>query len=75
MGRIVILVLAMGFFGCAPKLYTHPTKNAQDFSRDKYDCEKIAEQSSANSGTQGNPFILVSEMQRCLELKFGWVPK
>jgi hypothetical protein len=75
MRKLVIGVLVAGVFGCAPKVYTHPTKNAQDFERDKYQCEKIAEQSAANTGAKGNPFIIVQEQQRCLELQMGWVPQ
>lgn len=71
---LFLISMALLLGGCAPTMYTHPTKNAQDFNRDKYDCEKIAEQSAANWGSHGNPFMIVSEMKRCLELKFGWTP-
>lgn len=67
----VLLLLTMG--GCAPTVFTHPTKNNQDFERDKYDCEKVAEQSAANWGAKGNPFIIADEIKRCLQLKHGWI--
>lgn len=71
---LILLLILLLLIGCAPTVYTHPTKNAQDFERDKYDCEKIAEQSAANWGSRGNLFIIADEMKRCLELKFGWTP-
>jgi hypothetical protein len=71
----VCLILCICLIGCARTVYTHPTKTTADFERDKYDCEKVAEQSAANWGSPGNPFMIVSEMKRCLELKHGWTPQ
>ncbi len=70
----IILIVGILFLlgGCASGRWTHPTKTAEDFERDKYECEKIAEQSAANWGSQGNIFMMVREMRRCLELKFGY---
>lgn len=68
------LLLLLAINGCAPTVFVHPTKNNEDFERDKYECEKIAEQSAANWGSRGNPFMIANEMKRCLQLKFGWRP-
>ena len=69
---VTVAVLMLGVAGCATVVYTHSTKNAQDFERDKYECEKVAEQSAANWGSPGNPFMIVEEMRKCLELRYGW---
>jgi hypothetical protein len=71
----VCLILCLCLIGCAKTVYTHPTKPASEFDRDKYDCEKVAEQSAANTGSSMNPFYIVSEMKRCLVYKHGWVPQ
>jgi hypothetical protein len=55
-------------------MYTHPTKTQEDFIRDKYECEQIATQYSANYNAQGNPFIIIEQTKRCLQEKFGWQP-
>ena len=74
MKRITLIV---GFLfllgGCAGGL-THLTKNEQDFERDKYECQMIAEQSAANWGSRGNIFMIAQEINRCMRLKFGWTP-
>jgi hypothetical protein len=58
--------------GCAQTVFVHDNKNAQAFERDKYDCQLVAAQSAANWGSAGNPFIIASEMQKCLKMKHGW---
>lgn len=72
-----ILVIASLFLlsGCVKTVYTHPYKNSGDFERDKYDCEKIAEQSAANWGIRGNPFYIADETWKCMRLKQGWKPE
>jgi len=70
--KIFFLLILIFISACATTHWVHPTKNAQDFERDKYDCEKVAEQSAANTGDRGNIFILANEMSRCLRLKHGW---
>ena len=67
MGMILFLLL-----GCASTIYTHPDKSVQDFDRDRYECEKIAEQSAANWGMKGNPIYMNLEIKKCLEQKCGW---
>lgn len=66
--------MVLFLFGCARTLYTHPTKNQQDFERDRYECRLVAEQSAANWGSPGNVFMIVEETKRCLEYRYGWQP-
>ncbi len=70
----IILIVGILFLlgGCATGKWTHATKNEQDFIRDKYECEKIAEQSAANWGSRGNIFMISREMERCMKEKFGY---
>lgn len=58
--------------GCTPKLFVHDNKNAGDFERDKYECQMIATQYTANLGFAGNPLIIADQIERCLTLKYGW---
>ncbi len=71
----IILIVGILFLlgGCVGGL-THLTKNEQDFERDKYECQMIAEQSAVNWGSRGNIFMIAQEINRCMRLKFGWVP-
>ena len=71
---IFFAALLILFTGCAPTRYYHPSKNAQDFKRDKYECKLISGQSAANWGMQ-NPYMIQSEMKRCLEFEYGWKVK
>jgi hypothetical protein len=73
MKRFFLYTLAFLFLaGCAPRLYCHPSKVAEDFEREKYDCEKVAEQSAANWGVKGGVYFIVKEMDRCLKSRYGW---
>jgi hypothetical protein len=79
MSAIIIVGTSLVFVflflaGCAPRLYTHPTKNAQDFERDKRECMDIAALTAAKWGSPGNPLIISKETKDCLQLKFGWTP-
>jgi hypothetical protein len=73
-----LLIVCFLIIGCqsVPIVYIHPTKTTSDFTRDKYECEKIAEASAAYRGDNTNPFMFAlatdSELCRCLEQKFGW---
>lgn len=61
--------------GCAgPTYYVHNTKGPGQFAADRYDCENIAAQRTANYGSSfaGNPLIIADEMKKCLTLKYGW---
>ena len=76
MKKILFIIISFAFLsGCARTVYTHPYKDAADFERDKYECEKIAEQSAANLGMRGNPFYIVDETFKCMRLKQGWKPE
>ena len=68
----IFLILFIG--GCQTTSYKHPTKEAQDFERDKYQCEKIAKRLAADAGYSDNPVVISKELKRCLKLKFGWTP-
>ena len=68
---IYLLFIVLLLQGCQT-IYIHPSKTQEDFARDKYECEQIATQYSANYNAQGNPFIIAGEIKRCLEQKFGW---
>ncbi len=67
-----ILLSCLSIIGCASTQWVHSYKNEQDFEADKYDCEKTAEQSAANWGSPGNPFMILNEMKKCLQYKHGW---
>lgn len=76
MKRLILLsiVAVLLMTGCAPTLFCHSTKTLIDFERDKYDCENIAFQKAHDFGASGNVFIIVDELQRCLQYKHGWKP-
>ena len=67
-----ILIASLLLTGCATT-YTHPTKTAADFAHDKDICQHVGEQSAANWGSQGNIFMIIEEMKKCLTLQYGWV--
>lgn len=75
MKKVLIIILLFLLIGCVKTVYTHPYKGADDFERDKYECEKIAEQSAANWGIKGNPFYIADEIWKCMRLKQGWKPE
>lgn len=70
--KILVSMLAVGMLGCAPRVFVHSSKNAQDFERDKYDCQQTATQYTANLGFAGNPLIIADEIEKCLTIKYGW---
>jgi hypothetical protein len=73
MKRIAGLVLLLALlFGCAPSKFCHSLKDASQFENDKYDCENMAYAKAHNFGAAGNPFIIIDETRRCLQLKHGW---
>ena len=72
MKRILLLAcLALSFVGCQV-MYHHPTKTADDFERDKFDCQTVAEQSAYNVGQAGNFWWINSRVNQCLQAKHGW---
>ena len=72
MKRLILISTIVVLSGCAPMIFTHPDKDQSDFNRDKYECTKIAEQSVCSRGACGNIFMMIDEIQQCLQLKFGW---
>jgi hypothetical protein len=68
----VCIFLILIVSGCQTTSYKHPTKEAHDLERDKYQCEKFAKRLAADAGSPDNPLIIGKETKRCLELKFGW---
>lgn len=74
MARLLLLLTAIIVVsGCTPRLYVHPTKDARDFNRDKYDCQQVATQNAYQMGMAGNMFWIADQMQQCIEMKHGWV--
>lgn len=65
MKRVLVLIVVGLLAGCAPKLYSHPTKTAQEFERDQYDCKQYVMILGDVIGARGH-------MQECLEKKHGW---
>lgn len=77
MKRILAIAIISTLAGCAPTMFIHDTKNAQDFERDKYDCEMIATQHVSNRGFSTtsfgvNPLMVKDEATKCMKLKYGW---
>ena len=73
--RILIIVTTgslMFLGGCASKVFVHDTKSAEQFERDRYDCQMVATQYTANLGFAGNPLIIRDETAKCLTIKYGW---
>jgi hypothetical protein len=73
MARLLLVLTALALSSCASKVYVHPTKDATDFNRDKYDCQQVATQNAYQMGMAGNMFWIADQMQQCLEMKHGWV--
>lgn len=48
---LLVLTLLMFAVGCATT-YDHPSKGAQEFERDKLECERFARQSLAARGME-----------------------
>lgn len=69
MTRILLTALFV-VAGCAPTMYAHRTKTAEDFRVEKAQCSAFAFQ---GYGSQSNPFIAAGVMRDCLEGK-GWYP-
>jgi hypothetical protein len=77
MKTLFACMLSMFFINACAQTggYTHATKNADDFERERYECEKIATHKAEDQGASGNPNMVSTETDRCLKVKFGWVPR
>ena len=84
LGPSAAALLALAACATAPAAWTHPTKPAAEFDRDRYDCELTAAEHLRNLDEQRNRrknlFDLVAgsnldaERDRCLRMKHGWAP-
>jgi hypothetical protein len=70
---LIFLLLILFITACAQTRYTHSTKDAQEFERAKYECEKIAKHQAKESGSPDNPFMVADKTDQCLQLS-GWTP-
>ena len=67
MKRVVLMMLFISALCGCVVYYDHPTKrSAAEFSRDKSDCERIAEKEYARKGRR-----ICDEVDQCLVAK-GW---
>ena len=69
---LTCIMTALLLNGCAQRVFLHDSKGPNDFAREKYDCELIATQYTANMGFAGNPFIVAEQIERCMSTKYGW---
>lgn len=74
MRKIFFLVFFL-CLGCAQTKWTKPGATQEDFNREAFDCQKIAEMTAANYGYHGNILIIGGEQKKCLRLKYGWTPQ
>ena len=76
MRRLITLFFVMAICAACGTTYTHPTKSAKQFDRDKRECELLAEQAAARKGAAGqkSDSRICDEVRRCLEQKKGWRP-
>jgi len=69
---IYLLVVVIIISGCATTQWQHPSKTASDFEKDKYECMNQGVESTHQWGDSGNPFIIFSEAEKCLQYRYGW---
>jgi hypothetical protein len=71
---LVVFLLA----GCAATGYrfTHPTKSAQDYEKDRYECGLIVRQVVSQARTHNNPLVegpmATREFAACMKHRYGW---
>ncbi len=73
--KAVFIACALFLLAACGTTYTHPTKNLQDFDRDKAACEQEAKKTLAKKGQAADSCAVLEETKRCLETKKGWVPR
>jgi hypothetical protein len=62
--RITTVLLLLVLVGCARSVYVQPGKTAEDYQRDRYECDKAAAAAQSTTGDKG--------IKECLEGK-GWI--
>lgn len=67
-----VLVSALILSGCATGMYVHEGKTDAQFEVDKYECQKVAEQRTANNGVAGNIFLQADYEKECMTIEKGW---
>lgn len=58
-------------WGLSKVVWVHASKPESDFQRDYDDCQQKAAQNAANWGSKGNPFMIASDVNKCLT-DIGW---
>jgi uncharacterized protein YceK len=75
MKKLILLATVLILAGCASqRVWTKPGATAQDFERDKWDCQAQASQMAGSMGDPGNPFnaLMVKDLTMdCLRMR-GW---
>jgi hypothetical protein len=62
--RITTVLLLLALAGCARTIWVQPGKTAEDYQRDRYECEKTSAASQNPDRAAG--------IKQCLEAK-GWM--
>lgn len=72
MKKAFFIMLFFFLGGCAIT-YTHPTKNSQEFERDRRECEAMAMKNLSSRGIATDCDAVVGkETMKCLETQKGW---
>lgn len=61
-------VLLLTVTGCAGGQWVHPAKTAEDFERDKFDCENVIV-TKYGGWANVEPFTASLDIRRCLQSK------
>lgn len=72
MKKLILLATVLVLAGCAgQRVWTKPGATAQDFERDKWECQAQAGQTSAGMGDLGNAWLVKDLTMDCLRMR-GW---
>ncbi len=69
---LIVLVIVFAFVGCGKRLYVHPTKTAQEFEREKYECQNESAAYARNMGFDPVIHAMSGGIVECLQAR-GWV--